>query len=213
MKKHIPFLLVLLGLVLPAIAGNSDETLRKNLAQLDQLIKANTINLKELHTKRLAILKKLGGAKGNKAAQTKKPGPYAAKNNAEYAKKKYEALKAKKDAIAKKKAAAAKQSGTKKPGVKKPTTKKPTKKKPTTKKPTTKKPTTKKPTTKKKPAKSAKSSKTTSAIHKKAEASRANFLKRFDQNRDGKVTKDEAKAVLATEAKARATGRDKKKKK
>jgi len=197
MKTHIPILLVLLGLVLPAVAGNSDETLRKNLAQLDQLIKANTINLKELYAKRSAILKKLGGDKG-KAAQTKKLGPYAAKNKAEYAKKKYEALKAKKDAIAKKKAAAAKQSGTKKP---------------TTKKPTKKKPGTKKPTTKKKPAKSTKSSKSASAIHKKAEAGRANFLKRFDQNRDGKVTKDEAKSVLAAEAKARATGREKKKKK
>jgi len=245
MKKYLS--IILIGLAMPALAGNSDETLRKNLAQLDQLIKANTINLKELYAKRSAILKKLGGAKG-KAAQTKKLGPYAAKNKAEYAKKKYEALKAKKDAIAKKKAAAAKQSGTKKPGAKKPTTKKlttkkpttkkptkkkpgakkpttkklttkkpttkkPTKKKPGTKKPTTKKPTTKKPTTKKKPAKSAKSSKTTSAIHKKAEAGRANFLKRFDQNRDGKVTKDEAKSVLAAEAKARATGREKKKKK
>ena len=114
MKKHIPFLLALLGLVLPAIAGNSDGTLRKNLAQIDQLIKANTIKLKELHAKRSAILKKLGGDKG-KAAQTKKLGPYAAKNKAEYAKKKYEALKEKKDAIAKKKAAAAKQLGTKKP--------------------------------------------------------------------------------------------------
>ena len=184
MKKHIPYLLALLGLVLPAIAGNSDGTLRKNLAQIDQLIKANTIKLKALHAKRSAILKKLGGDKG-KAAQTKKLGPYAAKNKAEYAKKKYEALKAKKDAIAKKKAAAAKQLGTKKP-------------------------TTKKPTTKKTPAKGSKSA---SAIHKKAEAGRAKFLKRFDQNRDGKVTKDEARAVLAAEAKARATGREKKKKK
>ena len=220
MKKYLS--IILIGLAMPALAGNSDETLRKNLAQLDQLIKANTINLKELYAKRSAILKKLGGAKG-KAAQTKKLGPYAAKNKAEYAKKKYEALKAKKDAIAKKKAAAAKQSGTKKPGAKKPTTKKlttkkpttkkPTKKKPGTKKPTTKKPTTKKPTTKKKLAKSTKSSKANSAIHKKAEAGRANFLKRFDQNRDGKVTKDEAKSVLAAEAKARATGREKKKKK
>ena len=195
MKKYLS--IILIGLAMPALAGNSDETLRKNLAQLDQLIKANTINLKELYAKRSAILKKLGGAKG-KAAQTKKLGPYAAKNKAEYAKKKYEALKAKKDAIAKKKAAAAKQSGTKKP---------------TTKKPTKKKPGTKKPTTKKKPAKSTKSSKSASAIHKKAEAGRANFLKRFDQNRDGKVTKDEAKSVLAAEAKARATGREKKKKK
>ena len=210
MKKYLS--IILIGLAMPALAGNSDETLRKNLAQLDQLIKANTINLKELYAKRSAILKKLGGAKG-KAAQTKKLGPYAAKNKAEYAKKKYEALKAKKDAIAKKKAAAAKQSGTKKPGAKKPTTKKLTTKKPTTKKPTKKKPGTKKPTTKKKPAKSTKSSKSASAIHKKAEAGRANFLKRFDQNRDGKVTKDEAKAVLAAEAKARATGREKKKKK
>ena len=200
MKKYLS--IILIGLAMPALAGNSDETLRKNLAQLDQLIKANTINLKELYAKRSAILKKLGGAKG-KAAQTKKLGPYAAKNKAEYAKKKYEALKAKKDAIAKKKAAAAKQSGTKKP-----TTKKPTKKKPGTKKPTTKKP-----TTKKKPSKSTTSSKANSAIHKKAEAGRANFLKRFDQNRDGKVTKDEARSVLAAEAKARATGREKKKKK
>ncbi len=182
MRKHIPFLLALLGLVLPAIAGNSDGALRKNLAQIDQLIKANTINLKELYAKRSAILKKLGGDKG-KTAQPKKPGPDAATNKAKYAKKKYKALKAKKDAIAKKKAAAAKQSGIKKP------------------------------TKKKEPAKSTKSSKTSSAIHKKAEASRAKFLKRFDQNRDGKVTKDEAKSVLAAEAKARAIGREKKKKK
>jgi hypothetical protein len=195
MKKYLS--IILIGLAMPALAGNSDETLRKHVAQLDKLIKATTANLKELHAKRSAILKKLGGVKG-KAAQTKKLGPYAAKNKAEYAKKKYEALKAKKDAIAKKKAAAAKQSGTKKP---------------TTKKPTKKKPVTKKPTTKKKPAKSTKSSKANSAIHKKAEAGRANFLKRFDQNRDGKVTKDEAKSVLAAEAKTRATGREKKKKK
>ncbi len=167
MRKHIPFLLALLGLVLPAIAGNSDGALRKNLAQIDQLIKANTINLKELYAKRSAILKKLGGDKG-KTAQPKKPGPDAATNKAKYAKKK---------------AAAAKQSGIKKP------------------------------TKKKEPAKSTKSSKTSSAIHKKAEASRAKFLNRFDQNRDGKVTKDEAKSVLAAEAKARAIGREKKKKK
>ena len=189
MKKHIPFLLALLGLVLPAIAGNSDETLRKNLAQLDKLIKVNTINLKELYAKRSVILKKLGGTKPKQnaenrkrveakrhAALTKKTDPNAAKKKAEYAKKK---------------AAAAKQSGTKKPS-------------------------TKKPSTKKKPAKTTKGvkgSKSDGDLQKKAEAARTKFLKRFDANRDGKVTKDEAKSVLVAEAKARAAGRDKKKKK
>jgi hypothetical protein len=160
MKKI--FCIILMGLALPSLAGDSDETLRKNLAQLDKLIKANTINLKELHAKRSAFLKKLAIDK-REAAQTKKPDPYAAKLKAEYAKKK---------------AAAAK-----------------------------------KPIPKKKPARSTKSGKTASAIHQKAEAARAKFLKRFDQNRDGKVTKAEAKAVLTTEAKARAGGREKKKKK
>ena len=41
--------------------------------------------------------------------------------------------------------------------------------------------------------------------------SRAKFLKRFDANGDGKVTKEEAKAVLAAEAKKRAAEREKKK--
>ena len=184
MKTHIPILLVLLGLVLPAIAGNSDEILRKNLAQL---IKANTINLKELHAKRSTILKKLGGAKPKQSAEyrkrveakrqaalTKKTVPNAAKKKAEYAKKNAAAIKAKKAEYAKKKAAAAK------------------------------KPSTKKPSTKKKPAKTTKGdkgSKSDGDLHKKAEAARAKFLKRFDANRDGKVTKDEAKSVLASEAK------------
>ena len=211
MKTHIPILLVLLGLVLPAIAGNSDEILRKNLAQLDQLIKANTINLKELHAKRSTILKKLGGAKPKQSAEyrkrveakrqaalTKKTVPNAAKKKAEYAKKNAAAIKAKKAEYAKKKAAAAKKPGTKKPG---------------TKKPGTKKPSTKKPSTKKKPAKTTKGdkgSKSDGDLHKKAEAARAKFLKRFDANRDGKVTKDEAKSVLASEAKKREGDRKKK---
>ena len=196
MKTHIPILLVLLGLVLPAIAGNSDEILRKNLAQLDQLIKANTINLKELHAKRSTILKKLGGAKPKQSAEyrkrveakrqaalTKKTVPNAAKKKAEYAKKNAAAIKAKKAEYAKKKAAAAK------------------------------KPSTKKPSTKKKPAKTTKGdkgSKSDGDLHKKAEAARAKFLKRFDANRDGKVTKDEAKSVLASEAKKREGDRKKK---
>ncbi|MDP6905523.1 MAG: hypothetical protein QF406_13880, partial [Verrucomicrobiota bacterium] len=41
-------------------------------------------------------------------------------------------------------------------------------------------------------------------IRKKAEESRRAHLKRFDKNRDGKVTKEEAKAVLAEESKRRA---------
>ena len=41
--------------------------------------------------------------------------------------------------------------------------------------------------------------------------SRAKFLKRFDANGDGKVTKEDAKAVLAAEAKKRAAEREKKK--
>ena len=73
------------------------------------------------------------------------------------------------------------------------------------------KPTTKKPAVKKS-AKSVKKSQKSSEIHQKAEAARAKFLKRFNQNRDGKVTKDEAKAVLAAEAKARAAAPEKKKK-
>ena len=191
MKTHIPILLVLLGLVLPAIAGNSDEILRKNLAQLDQLIKANTINLKELHAKRSTILKKLGGAKPKQSAEyrkrveakrqaalTKKTVPNAAKKKAEYAKKNAAAIKAKKAEYAKKKAAAAK-----------------------------------KPSTKKKPAKitkGVKGSKSDGDLQKRAEAARTKFLKRFDANRDGKVTKDEAKSVLASEAKKREGDRKKK---
>ena len=72
------------------------------------------------------------------------------------------------------------------------------------------------PSTKKKPTKTTKGvkgSKSDGDLHKRAEAARTKFLKRFDANRDGKVTKDEAKSVLAAEAKARAAGRDKKKKK
>jgi hypothetical protein len=191
MKTHIPILLVLLGLVLPAIAGNSDEILRKNLAQLDQPIKANTINLKELHAKRSTILKKLGGAKPKQSAEyrkrveakrqaalTKKTDSKAAKKKAEYAKKNAAAIKAKKAEYAKKKAAAAK-----------------------------------KPSTKKKPAKitkGVKGSKSDGDLQKKAEAARTKFLKRFDANRDGKVTKDEAKSVLASEAKKREGDRKKK---
>ena len=206
MKTHIPILLVLLGLVLPAIAGNSDEILRKNLAQLDQPIKANTINLKELHAKRSTILKKLGGAKPKQSAEyrkrveakrqaalTKKTDSKAAKKKAEYAKKNAAAIKAKKAEYAKKKAAAAK--------------------KPSTKKPSTKKPSTKKPSTKKKPAKitkGVKGSKSDGDLQKRAEAARTKFLKRFDANRDGKVTKDEAKSVLASEAKKREGDRKKK---
>ena len=196
MKTHIPILLVLLGLVLPAIAGNSDEILRKNLAQLDQPIKANTINLKELHAKRSTILKKLGGAKPKQSAEyrkrveakrqaalTKKTDSKAAKKKAEYAKKNAAAIKAKKAEYAKKKAAAAK------------------------------KPSTKKPSTKKKPAKitkGVKGSKSDGDLQKRAEAARTKFLKRFDANRDGKVTKDEAKSVLASEAKKREGDRKKK---
>jgi len=196
MKTHIPILLVLLGLVLPAIAGNSDEILRKNLAQLAQPIKANTINLKELHAKRSTILKKLGGAKPKQSAEyrkrveakrqaalTKKTDSKAAKKKAEYAKKNAAAIKAKKAEYAKKKAAAAK------------------------------KPSTKKPSTKKKPAKitkGVKGSKSDGDLQKRAEAARTKFLKRFDANRDGKVTKDEAKSVLASEAKKREGDRKKK---
>lgn len=44
-----------------------------------------------------------------------------------------------------------------------------------------------------------------------AAESSAKFLKRFDANGDGKVTKEEAKAVLAAEAKKRAAEREKKK--
>jgi hypothetical protein len=188
MKTHIPILLVLLGLVLPAIAGNSDEILRKNLAQP---IKANTINLKELHAKRSTILKKLGGAKPKQSAEyrkrveakrqaalTKKTDSKAAKKKAEYAKKNAAAIKAKKAEYAKKKAAAAK-----------------------------------KPSTKKKPAKitkGVKGSKSDGDLQKRAEAARTKFLKRFDANRDGKVTKDEAKSVLASEAKKREGDRKKK---
>jgi hypothetical protein len=159
MKTHIPILLVLLGLVLPAIAGNSDEILRKNLAQP---IKANTINLKELHAKRSTILKKLGGAKPKQSAEyrkrveakrqaalTKKTDSKAAKKKAEYAKKNAAAIKAKKAEYAKKKAAAAKKPSTKKPSTKKSSTKKSSTKKSSTKKPSTKKPSTKKPSTKK----------------------------------------------------------------
>ena len=39
--------------------------------------------------------------------------------------------------------------------------------------------------------------------------SRAKFLKRFDANGDGKVPKEEAKAVLAAEAKKHAAEREK----
>ena len=41
----------------------------------------------------------------------------------------------------------------------------------------------------------------------KAEASRRKFLKRFDTDGDGKVTKDESKAVLAKEAEQRSIKR------
>ena len=63
-------------------------------------------------------------------------------------------------------------------------------------KPSVKKPSTKKPS---------------SDVAKKATESRAKFLQRFDANRDGKVTKEETKAVLAAEAKKRAAAREKKK--
>ena len=43
--------------------------------------------------------------------------------------------------------------------------------------------------------------------------SRADFLKRFDRNRDGQVTKDETRATLAEEAKRRAAEREKAKQK
>ena len=181
MKTHIPILLVLLGLVLPAIAGNSDEILRKNLAQLAQPIKANTINLKELHAKRSTILKKLGGAKPKQSAEYRKR--VEAKRQAALTKKTDSKAAKKKAEYAKKKAAAAK------------------------------KPSTKKPSTKKKPAKitkGVKGSKSDGDLQKRAEAARTIFLKRFDANRDGKVTKDEAKSVLASEAKKREGDRKKK---
>jgi hypothetical protein len=46
-----------------------------------------------------------------------------------------------------------------------------------------------------------------------AAKSRADFLKRFDRNRDGQVTKDETRATLAEEAKRRAAEREKAKQK
>ena len=46
-----------------------------------------------------------------------------------------------------------------------------------------------------------------------AAKSRAEFLKRFDRNRDGQVTKDETRATLAEEAKRRAAEREKAKQK
>ena len=46
-------------------------------------------------------------------------------------------------------------------------------------------------------------------IRKRAEESRRAHLKRFDANRDGKVTKEESKAVLAAEAKRRDAARKK----
>jgi len=46
-----------------------------------------------------------------------------------------------------------------------------------------------------------------------AAKSRADFLKRFDRNRDGQVTKDETRATLAEEAKRRAVEREKAKQK
>mgnify|MGYP001269661374 CR=1 FL=1 len=46
-----------------------------------------------------------------------------------------------------------------------------------------------------------------------AAKSRSEFLKRFDRNRDGQVTKDETRATLAEEAKRRAAEREKAKQK
>jgi hypothetical protein len=46
-----------------------------------------------------------------------------------------------------------------------------------------------------------------------AAKSRAEFLKRFDRNRDGQVTRDETRATLAEQAKRRAAEREKAKQK
>ena len=46
-------------------------------------------------------------------------------------------------------------------------------------------------------------------LREKAAKSREAFLKRFDRNRDGQVTKDETRATLAEEAKRRAAEREK----
>ena len=155
MKTILSILFVALGL--PALAGNSEEALRKQLATIEKQINELRISQKALYGKRSAVLKQLHAAK---VAASRKPAPAKGKPN-------------------------------------KPSTRKPSpKKKPAATKPGVKKPNTKKPS---------------SDVAKKAAESRARFLQRFDTNRDGKVAKEEAKAVLAAEAKKRAAAREKKK--
>jgi len=213
------------ALGLPALAGNSEEALRKQLATIEKQINELRISQKALYGKRSAVLKQLHAAK---IAASRKPAPAKGKP-------------AIKKPLPKKNPAATKPGVKKpaKPGLKKPSIKKPSsdvakratesrakflqrfdanrdgkvakeeakavlaaeakkraasRKKPA--KPSVKKPSTKKPS---------------SDVAKKATESRAKFLQRFDANRDGKVTKEETKAVLAAEAKKRAAAREKKK--
>ena len=218
MKTILSILFVALGL--PALAGNSEEALRKQLATIEKQINELRISQKALYGKRSAVLKQLHAAK---IAASRKPTPAKGKPNKPSTRK----------PSPKKKPAATK------PGVKKPSTKKPSsdvakkaaesrarflqrfdtnrdgkvakeeakavlaaeakkraasRKKPA--KPSVKKTSTKKPS---------------SDVAKRATESRAKFLQRFDANRDGKVTKEETKAVLAAEAKKRAAAREKKK--
>lgn len=144
MKTILSILLV--ALAFPAVAGDSEDALRKQLATLEKQIHELRASQKALYEKRSAVLKQLHAAKiaasqKKREANKKRPAKPSAK-----------------------------------PSVKKPGTKKPD-----------------------------------SNVAKRAAESRAKFLKRFDANGDGKVTKDEAKAVLAAEAKKRAAAREKKK--
>ena len=187
--------IILIGLTLPALAGDSEEKLRKQLDGISKQIKALHATHKELSKKRSAVMKKLHAihieAKAKQAAEFKKrieakrkergsknPSAEIARKKAEWAKR----IAAKKKAeAAKKKPVRPSKRDSKKPSAK------PLKRTP------------KKPT-----------AKPSSDITKKASASRAQFLKRFDANRDGKVTKDKAKAVLTAEAKKRERDRKKK---
>lgn len=174
--------ILLAAFALPAMAGDSEDALRKQLASLEKQIHQLRASQKSLYEKRSAVLKQLHAAK------------IAASQKKREASKKRPAKPSSKPS--------AKPSA--KPSVKKPSTK-PSAKKPCPKKKPDAKPTTKLSTKKpsvKKPA---------SDVAKRAAESRAKFLKRFDANGDGKVTKEEAKAVLAAEAKKRAAEREKKK--
>ncbi len=177
-QHRIPILKTILSILLaafalPAMAGDSEDALRKQLASIEKQIHQLRASQKSLYKKRSAVLKQLHAAK------------IAASQKKREASKKRPAKPSSKP-IAKPSA---------KPSAKKPSAKPSPKKKPSAK-PTAKKPSVKKPA---------------GDVAKRAAESRAKFLKRFDANGDGKVTKEEAKAVLAAEAKKRAAEREKKK--